>query len=76
MEQANMQMLFSQCAFCINDGPNGTCKAFPDGVPLGIRMNKIDHRKPVEGDNGIRFKLDPKMKKHFNKQKPFDQFDK
>jgi len=71
-----MQMKFSQCAFCIHDGPNGTCKAFPNGVPLGIRTNNLDHRKPIEGDKGIRFELDPKMKKAFEKQKPFSRFDK
>lgn len=33
-----------------------TCVAFPDGIPVGILMNAIDHNKAVEGDNGITFK--------------------
>ena len=34
-----------------------TCDAFPDGIPEAVRKNRIDHRKPLAGDNGIRFKL-------------------
>jgi hypothetical protein len=32
-----------------------TCDAFPNGIPKAIRKNSIDHRKPLPGDNGIRF---------------------
>ena len=32
-----------------------TCKAFPEGIPQGVLMNVIDHRKPIEGDGGIVF---------------------
>ena len=34
-----------------------TCDAFPDGIPEAVRKNRIDHRKPFAGDNGIRFEL-------------------
>jgi len=33
------------------------CEAFPDGIPYEIQENWFDHRKPFEGDNGIRFEL-------------------
>lgn len=32
-----------------------TCEAFPDGIPLEIRLNKHDHKEPYPGDNDIRF---------------------
>lgn len=32
-----------------------SCGAFPDGIPQPILDNEVDHRKPVDGDQGIRF---------------------
>lgn len=33
-----------------------TCDAFPGtGIPPGILNNEIDHRYPVDGDNGMQF---------------------
>jgi len=34
-----------------------TCDAFPNGIPEAVRKNRIDHRKALAGDNGIRFEL-------------------
>jgi len=34
-----------------------TCDAFPNGIPEAVRKNKMDHRKPIAGDSGIRFEL-------------------
>ena len=34
-----------------------TCDAFPNGIPEAVRKNKMDHRKAIAGDNGIRFEL-------------------
>lgn len=41
-----------------DDGPMPVdlrCDAFPDDIPDAILDNEIDHRQPVEGDNGITF---------------------
>lgn len=35
--------------------PRARCKAFPDGIPTAIMISARDHRKPVAGDQGIRF---------------------
>ncbi len=49
----------SQCDLCTKRNPKGTgCAAFPEGVPVEVCMDDVDHRFPVEGDHGIRF--DPK----------------
>jgi hypothetical protein len=46
----------SQCAFCDHKSPSGaTCAAFPDGIPLPILRNQVDHRKALYGDRKIRF---------------------
>jgi hypothetical protein len=34
-----------------------TCDAFPNGIPEAVRKNRMDHRKAIAGDNGIRFEL-------------------
>ena len=37
-----------------------TCDAFPHGIPDRLLLG-ADHRKPIEGDNGVRFEaVDPK----------------
>jgi|TARA_Y100000296_G_scaffold14363_1_gene16802 hypothetical protein len=33
----------------------GECLAFPDGIPEPIMLGEFDHRKPYDGDNGIRW---------------------
>ena len=53
-------VIFAQCNSCDHYHNNGeTCEAFPDGIPLDIISNEIDHREPVQGDNGIRWESRP-----------------
>ena len=45
-----------QCAKCKHYRPEEiACAAFPDGVPMPILVNNVNHKYPVEGDHGIRF---------------------
>jgi hypothetical protein len=46
-----------QCSACFHlaMAPEHTCKAFPEGIPDEIWSNEVDHRKPFEGDNGVRW---------------------
>ena len=51
--------ILHQCAFCKHlQGQKGAtlvCAAFPQGVPLEIIDNEVDHREPYLGDHGIRW---------------------
>lgn len=53
-------MVVSQCFSCKHFDRPWVCKAFPDRIPIEVIENEVDHRKPVEGDHGIRFEpIDP-----------------
>ena len=43
--------------------PDGTCKAFPDGIPFNIMSGEVDHHLPVDGDNGIQYERREKVKR-------------
>jgi len=38
-----------------SDLNGNTCTAYPDGIPVEIMSDMIDHREPYPGDNGIQF---------------------
>jgi hypothetical protein len=57
----------SQCDTCARyrpaiNNPTGkgppTCEAFPDGIPMLVFRNGVDHRGPVPGDHGLRWLSD------------------
>jgi hypothetical protein len=48
------------CLWCTHFKDGFTCDAFPDGIPDEILFQFVDHRKPVVGDNGIRFESNGK----------------
>lgn len=53
------------CIYCenynIDETNQNTCKAFPVSIPNEIIQGKNKHQLPYEGDNGIHFKLSPKV---------------
>ena len=36
-----------------------TCTAFPEGIPDAVFDNELDHRRPIDGDNGLQFLAKP-----------------
>lgn len=46
------------CVFCRRFRAKtypASCEAYPDGIPEAILEGRVDHRKPFQGDHGIRF---------------------
>lgn len=43
------------CFQCRHYTGKRRCAAFPDGIPDDIWWDSVDHRKPHQGDHGIRF---------------------
>ncbi len=44
------------CLYCKHLRKDGlTCEAFPERIPQTILESEHDHRKPYNGDKGIRF---------------------
>lgn len=49
----------SQCVYCKHRakpstlGVRTSCAAFPGGIPDPILDNTVDHRQPIEGDEGM-----------------------
>ena len=46
----------SICLACARYHHDGTCEAYPDGIPDSILKYLWDHRKPYPGDNGFLFR--------------------
>ena len=49
---------YSSCRYCKYYNNNGTCKAFPKGIPLDILNGTFNHHTKHKGDNGIQFEID------------------
>lgn len=52
----------SICRACLRLRSDGTCEAFPDGIPPRIAHLHFDHRLPFPGDGGVRFLPDPERR--------------
>lgn len=59
---------YSQCAVCKNFRGGGECEAFPAGIPAAIINNQTDHRRPIEGDDGIQFEARDDESHPFDRQ--------
>lgn len=57
---------FSDCATCKNliSLEQKTCRAFPNGIPEAIYLGQTQHRKPINGDNGIQYEPLPDDDNH------------
>lgn len=51
----------TQCDACVRLSKGGapTCEAFPDRIPQRMLTQLGDHRRPIEGDHGLRFEQAP-----------------
>jgi len=52
IDQDSNHLVFPQCNDCKHNNRDGTCKAFPDGIPKDILTGKILHNKPFAGQKG------------------------
>lgn len=50
---ARFRSPFSRPGGDFSGGP--FCVAFPEGIPEDIYANLLDHRQPIDGDNGFRW---------------------
>lgn len=55
-----MEVATPLCQYCRNrnDDEPWRCRAFPEEIPQAIIRSQVDHRLPVEGDNGVLFEAD------------------
>jgi len=61
----------SWCNYCKHYKLNGTCKAFPDGIPGDI-LFEVPHSSPVAGQVGDTvFTLDMRKQEEFNDAQPY-----
>ena len=59
-EAMEVTIIRPQCRNCVFRTTLFTCKAYPEGIPQGIYLNEVDHRRPYPGDNDIQyFPMDP-----------------
>lgn len=35
--------------------PTQICEAFPEGIPDAVMQMRVDHRNPIQGDQGLRW---------------------
>lgn len=52
-----MTPLAPMCLYCSRlDRASFSCAAFPAGIPGALTIGHADHRAPLPGDEGIRFR--------------------
>lgn len=64
-------MIPAWCDYCRHDRDDGTCAAFPDGIPENIAMGD-PHSSPVEWQgNDVVFTLDSSKQEQFTEDEPY-----
>jgi hypothetical protein len=63
---------FSDCKFCKHYLGDGTCDAFPNGIPPDIASGEFNHHVPYDKNNEIIFEID--LKKVRERDKQFEKF--
>lgn len=59
-EHAEVEYGTLLCWSCAHYGPEkGTCRAFPQRIPLEIVSGEVEHREPIDGDGGLTYKRRP-----------------
>ena len=60
------------CPYCkhVDKTRQTQCAAYPNGIPQDILTTRINHRRPVEGDQGIQFESEGEMPDWINQVWP------
>ena len=56
-----MITLGPRCLYCKHFEKGCKCAAFPEGIPVAILGEEVEHLTPYKGDHGIQFELDPTL---------------
>lgn len=66
----------AQCNTCAHNNFDGSCKAYKNGIPIVILSNQLDHRQPIQGDNGYLWSLadDAPYSEHPNDRAFFEKY--
>jgi hypothetical protein len=66
----------AQCNNCAHNNFDGSCKAYKGGIPIVILSNQLDHRQPIQGDNGYLWTLadDASYPEHPNDRAFFEKY--
>ena len=43
------------CFLCKRYQDSYQCEAFPQGIPADVIASRVDHRRPLAGDQGLQF---------------------
>lgn len=57
------------CDFCLHSNDDGTCAAFPGGIPDAVMFGT--HSTPAPGDGGTTFALDPAKREQFEDERAY-----
>jgi hypothetical protein len=59
MPRSFMPGMIPGCNYCRHSNDDGTCAAYPAGIPYAINTGDVPHTVPLPGDHGIQFEPQP-----------------